>query len=194
MPGWAFLDVTVSCGVPFRHQFGSETSKNNKQRMLTAPPLLYRREEDHGTPSFRIKSAVSYSGTPTSSVSLKMDTDNGTEVIAGESGSISPLPTPTSTQTAVPGLSSSQAQFVSGNDSSHHSNKTAAIVGGILSGIAFIALSVTLLLWHQRIKRRRRTRKAASIILANRAVPLQEKASRSRGDELSPDAVIRDAI
>jgi len=121
--------------------------------------------------------------------------DNGTEVIAGESGSISPLPTPTSTQTAVPGLSSSQAQFVSSNDSSHHSNKTAAIVGGILSGIAFIALSVTLLLWHQRVKRRRRTRKAASIILANRAVPLQEKASRrSRGDELPPDAVIRHAI
>jgi len=112
------------------------------------------------------------------------------EVSAGASGTLSPLPTPTTTQTAVPGLSSSQAKFVS---DSHHSNKTAAIVGGVLSGIAFIALSVALLLWRQRIKRRKTTRKAASVIFANRAVPLQEKVSRSRRDEPPPD-VIRDAI
>jgi hypothetical protein len=54
-------------------------------------------------------------------------------------------------------------------------------------------LSVALLLWRQRVKRRKTTRKATSVIFANRAVPLQEKVPRRNRDELSPD-VIQDAI
>jgi len=126
----------------------------------------------------------------------KRNTTDNIEVPAGVSGTLSPLPTPTATQTAVPGLSTSQAKFASDNSSgsSHHSGrKTAAIVGGVLSGIAFIALAITLLLWRQRIKRRKTTRKAASVIFANRAVPLQEKVSRWSRDEPPPD-VIRNVI
>jgi tellurite resistance protein TehA-like permease len=111
-------------------------------------------------------------------------------VTSGESGTLSPLPTPTTTQTAVPGLTSDQAHFTS---KGHHSNKTAAIVGGVLGGIAFIALSVGLLLWRQRIKRRKATRAASAIIFANRAVPLQEKVSRRSRDEPSFN-VVQDAI
>jgi hypothetical protein len=114
-------------------------------------------------------------------------------VPAGVSGTLSPLPTPTSTQTAVPGLSSSQAKFTSENNGSHHSNKTAAIVGGVLSGLVFIVLSVGLFLWRQRVKRRKTTRKAASIIFANRAVPLQEKVPRRSRDE-PPTDVVRNVI
>jgi len=115
-------------------------------------------------------------------------------VPAGVSGTLSPIPTPTATQTVVPGLSPSQADFASEN-SGHRSSsrKTAAIVGGVLSGVVFIALSVTLLLWRQRVNRRKTTRKAASVIFANRPVPLQEKVSRSNRDGPPPD-VIRDAI
>lgn len=111
---------------------------------------------------------------------------------AGESGTLSPLPIPTTKQTTVPGLSSEQSQFSSKNNG-HHSGKTAAIVGGVLSGLVFIGLSVVLLLWRQRIKRRRATRAASAIIFANRAVPLQEKVSRKSRDE-PPLDVVRDAI
>jgi hypothetical protein len=127
---------------------------------------------------------------------LSYQVGDSTELPAGESGTLSPLPTPTTTQTAVPGLSSSQAQFLFDNNGGHHDSsgkKTAAIVGGILSGIAFIVLSVALLLWRQRIRRRKTTRKASAIIFANRAVPLQEKVSRRNRDEPPPD-VVQDAI
>src|SRR6266852_8954781 len=109
------------------------------------------------------------------------------EVAAGQSGTLSPLPTPTTTQTSVPGLSSSQAQFMS--KKSHHSSNTAAIVGGVLGGIVFIALTVVLMLWRQRIKRRKATRAAAAVILGNRAVPLQEKVSKRNQDDPTPDVV-----
>jgi hypothetical protein len=124
---------------------------------------------------------------------LSYQVGDNTELPAGESGALSPLPTPTTTQTVVPGLSSSQAAFVSKNSGHSSKNKTAAIVGGILSGIAFIALAVALLLWRQRIKRRKTTRAAASIIFANRAVPLQEKVSRRNRDE-PPLDLVQDAI
>lgn len=117
---------------------------------------------------------------------LSYQVGDSPEVTASESGSLSPLPTPTTTQTAVPGLTSDQAHFTS---KSHHSNKTAAIVGGILGGIAFVVLSMGLFLWRQRIKRRKTTRAASAIIFANRAVPLQEKVSRRSRDEPSFDAV-----
>ncbi|KAH9992127.1 hypothetical protein BJV77DRAFT_1003629 [Russula vinacea] len=124
---------------------------------------------------------------------LSYQVGDNTELPAGESGAVSPLPTPTTTQTAVPGLSSSQAAFLSKNSGHNSKNKTAAIVGGVLSGIAFIVLSVALLLWRQRIKRRKTTRAAASIIFANRAVPLQEKVTRRNRDE-PPLDLVQDAI
>jgi hypothetical protein len=113
------------------------------------------------------------------------------ELAAGQSGSISALPTPTTTQTAVPGLSSAQAQFMSKHD--HHGSNTAAIVGGVLGGIIFIASTIVLMLWYQRIKRRRTTRAAAAVILGNRGVPLQEK-KRNRDDPPPDQAVFSSAI
>jgi tellurite resistance protein TehA-like permease len=109
------------------------------------------------------------------------------EVAAGQPGTLSPLPTPTTTQTSVPGLSSYQAQFA--KDNGHHSNKTAAIVGGVLGGIIFIVLTIVLMLWGQRIKRRKATRAAAAVIFGNHAVPLQEKVSKRNQDDLPPDVV-----
>src|SRR6266576_5966668 len=94
------------------------------------------------------------------------------EVAAGQSGTFSPLPTPTTTETFVPGLSASQAQFAS-KDHGHHSsnkNKIAAIVGVVLGGIVFIVLTIVLMLWRQRIKRREATRAAAAVIFGSRAV------------------------
>ena len=105
------------------------------------------------------------------------------EVAGGQSGTLSPIPTPATTQTSVPGLSNSQAQFA--NKSKGHGSNTAAIVGGVLGGIVFIVLTVGLMLWRQRVKRRKATRAAAAVILGNRAVPLQEKKNR---EDPQPDA------
>jgi len=110
------------------------------------------------------------------------------EVSSGKSGTLSHQPTPTTTQTSVPGLSSSQAQFASKGN--HHSNHTAAIVGGVLGGIVFIALTIVLMLWGQRVRRRRATRTAATFILGNNAVPLQEKMSKRK----PPPDVVPSAI
>ncbi len=112
-------------------------------------------------------------------------------MIANHTGTLPPLPTPTTTQTSVPGLSSSQAHFASKNRN-HHSNVTGAIVGGVLGGIVFIALTIALFLWRQRIKRRNTTKAAAAVILRNR-VPLEEKVPKMNGDEPPPD-VIANAI
>jgi hypothetical protein len=106
--------------------------------------------------------------------SHKMTIDSP-EVAGDQSGTLSPLPSPTTTQTSVPGLSDSQAQFAEGKG--HHANR-AAIIGGVLGGIVFIVLTVGLMLWRQRIKRRKATRAAAAVILGNRGVPLQEKKNR----------------
>lgn len=117
-------------------------------------------------------------------------TDN-TEVTSGESGSLSPLPTPTTTQTSVPGLASSQLPSKNG----HGKGKSVGgIVGGILSGIAFIVASVGLLLWRARIKRRRTTRAAASMIFANRAMPLQEKVNRRSRDYSESRNIFQETI
>jgi hypothetical protein len=110
------------------------------------------------------------------------------EVAGGQSGTFSPLPTPTTTETSIPGLSASQAQFAS-KDNGHHSNKTAAIVGGVLGGIVFIVLTIGLMLWRQRVKRRKATRAAAAVIFGSRAVPLQEKVSKRNRDDPPPDVV-----
>jgi len=98
-------------------------------------------------------------------------------VAAGKSGTLSPHPTPTTTQTSVPGLSSSQAKFASKN---HGSNHVGAIAGGVLGAITFIVLTVVLMIWRQRIKRRKATRAAAAVILGNHAVPLQEKVPKRK--------------
>jgi hypothetical protein len=113
------------------------------------------------------------------------------ELIANQTGTLSPPPTPTTTQTSVPGLSSSQANFAS-NNRNYHRNETVAIVGGVLGGLVFIALTIALFLWRQRIKRRKATKEAAAVILRNR-VPLQEKVPKKNGDEPPPD-VIANAI
>lgn len=108
---------------------------------------------------------------------------------AGQSGTFSPVPTPTTSQTAVPGLSSAQVQFIS--KKGHHGNNIGAIVGGVLGGIVFIVSTIALMLWRQRIKRRKATSAAAAVIFGNRAVPLQEK-KRNRDDP--PPDVIPSAI
>jgi len=103
------------------------------------------------------------------------------------------LPAPTSSQTTVPGLSSSQAQFFSSKLKAHNNTarKIAAIVGGILSAIALVGASIALLLWRARIKRRRSTRAASAIIFANQAMPMQEKVSRGQDEprDAVPDAI-----
>jgi len=116
---------------------------------------------------------------------LSYQVGDSPEAAGGQSGTFSPLPTPTTTQTSVPGLSSSQAQFLSKSNS--HSNKTAAIVGGVLGGIVFIVLTIVLMLWGQRIKRRKATRAAAAVMFGSRAVPLQEKVSKRNRDDPPPD-------
>jgi hypothetical protein len=114
---------------------------------------------------------------------LSYQVGDSPEVAGGQSGTLSPIPTPTTTQTSVPGLSNSQAQFV--NKGNGHGSNTAAIIGGVLGGIVFIVLTVGLMLWRQRVKRRKATRAAAAVILGNRAVPLQEKKNR---EDPHPDA------
>ncbi|KAH9971460.1 hypothetical protein BJV74DRAFT_244694 [Russula compacta] len=108
---------------------------------------------------------------------LSYQVGDNTEAASGGPGSLSPLPTPTTTQTSVPGLTSSQLASTNGHGKGRN---VGGIVGGILSGIAFIVASVGLLLWRARIKRRRTTRAAAAMIFANHAMPLQEKVNRGR--------------
>jgi hypothetical protein len=89
------------------------------------------------------------------------------------------LPAPTSTETSVPGLSSSQAQYFASKtkSSSNHARKIAAIVGGVLGGMILVAASVALFVWRARVKRRKATRDAAEVIFAKGAFPMQEKVS-----------------
>ena len=101
------------------------------------------------------------------------------------------LPAPITTQTSVPGLSSSQANYFSAKTKGgNRARKIGAIVGGVLSGIVLVAAAVALFLWRARVKRRRTTRKATDIIFANQAMPMQEKVSKGRDQEEEP----RDAV
>lgn len=105
---------------------------------------------------------------------LAYQVGDATEVSAGQPGTLAAPATPTTTQTAVPGLSSTQAAIVSHGSSS--SKKIGAIVGGVLGGLAFIAATVGLLLWRARVRRRTATRVAAAAMFPGRtALPLQEK-------------------
>lgn len=92
------------------------------------------------------------------------------EVGPGEPATVTSLPAPTTSQTAVPGLSSSQARFWSEvrKDHRNKARKIAAIVGGVIGGIVLVAALVTMLLWRARIRRRRTTRAASAIIFPNR--------------------------
>jgi len=110
---------------------------------------------------------------------LAYQVGDGTEVNAGGPGTLAAPATPTTTQTAVPGLSSSQmASHASGGSSS---KRIAAITGGLLGGLAFIAAFVGLLLWRARIRRRKATRVAAAAMFpGNTAVPLQEKFAKKQ--------------
>jgi hypothetical protein len=82
---------------------------------------------------------------------------------------VTSLPTPTTTQTAIPGLSSSQAQFWADAQKDHSDNAgtIAAIAGGVIGGIVLVMALVALLLWRARIRRRRTTRAASAIIFPN---------------------------
>lgn len=125
---------------------------------------------------------------------LSYQLGNRVEIIPGEPAIMTSIPAPTTTSTSVPGLSSSQAQYLlSRGTSSDKSRKIGAIVGGVLSGIAIIAAAVALFLWRARIKRRRMTRKAAEVIFANRALPMQEKVPKNK-DQEEPHDVVAEAI
>jgi|SRR6266404_2714277 len=91
--------------------------------------------------------------------------------MGGQAGKLAASPAPTTTQTTVPGLSSSQLGSV------HHSsskNKIGAIVGGLLGGLALLATAVFFFLWRARLRRRQATRAAAASMFPV-VVPLQEK-------------------
>jgi hypothetical protein len=113
-------------------------------------------------------------------------------VAGGQSGALSPLPTPTTAQTSVPGLSSFQAKFASKKGHHGSGSTIAGILSGVLGGIVWIAGTIALILWRQRVKRRKATRAAAAVIFGNRAVPLQEK--RNRDDPPPEDIVVPSAI
>jgi len=106
---------------------------------------------------------------------LAYQVGDATEVNAGGPGTLAAPATPTTTQTAVPGLSSTQVASSQTHGGSS-SKKIAAITGGLLGGLAFLAAFVALLLWRARIRRRKSTRVAAAAMFPGRiAVPLQEK-------------------
>jgi len=121
---------------------------------------------------------------------LSYQIGDNVEVGSNQTGT-SVRPSPTTTHTAVPGLSSLQAQFVSTNVSGHKKKNTLGIVLGILSGILVIAVVAALWLWGARVKRRKMTRAAASVIFANQAFPLQEKGAK---DRYEPRNVFQEAI
>jgi len=121
---------------------------------------------------------------------LSYQVGDNVEVGSNQTGALV-RPSPTTTQTAVPGLSSLQAQFVSNVFSHKKAKNTVGIVLGILSGIVVTAVVVALWLWRTRVKRRKMTRTAASVIFANRAFPLQEKGAR---DRYEPRDVFQEAI
>jgi hypothetical protein len=89
------------------------------------------------------------------------------------------LPAPTSTATSIPGLSSSQAQYLASKTttSSNNARKIGAIVGGVLGGVVLVAAAVALFLWRARVKRRRATRDATAVIFAKGDLAMQEKTS-----------------
>jgi hypothetical protein len=70
---------------------------------------------------------------------------------------------------AVPDLSSSQAQFWADGQKDHSDNTRtiAAIAGGVIGGIVLVMALVALLLWRGRIRCRRTTRAASTIIFPN---------------------------
>jgi hypothetical protein len=100
---------------------------------------------------------------------------DATEVNAGQPGTLAAPATPTTTQTSVPGLSSTQLP-----SHSHSSKRVPAIVGGVIGALAFIAAAVGLMLWHARFRRRRATRLAAAAMFP--AVPLKEKHTKTTDD------------
>jgi len=118
------------------------------------------------------------------------------EISPGEPATMTSLPSPTTSQTAVPGLSSSQAQFWSSmeKDRSNKARKIAAIVGGVLGGIVLVAASVALLLWRARTRRRRTTRAATAVIFSNRrdrAMQMKENVSKpiNRPLDIPPETI-----
>jgi predicted membrane-bound spermidine synthase len=82
------------------------------------------------------------------------------------------LPTPTTTQTVVPGLTHQSSK----------GRKIGAVIGGIVCGIVVVVAALGLFLWRARVKRRRATRAAAAVMLANRALHLREKGAKTRDE------------
>lgn len=149
--------------------------------------LLDRSQQAHGIQSWHIKLAVrcvifyvaSVSPNPRSltpfstKYSCLLRTD-ATEVNSGQPGTLAAAATPTTTQTSVPGLLSSQLSHA------HNSKRIPAIVGGVLGALAFVAAFIMLMLWHARIRRRRATRLAAAAMFP--ALPLKEKHAKTTSD------------
>lgn len=98
---------------------------------------------------------------------------DATEVNAGQPGTLAAPATPTTTQTSVPGLSSTQLP------SHSSSSKVPAIVGGVLGALALLAAVIVLMLWRARVHRRRATRLAAAAMFP--ALPLKEKVAKTEG-------------
>jgi hypothetical protein len=119
---------------------------------------------------------------------LAYQVGDATEVKAGGPGTLAAPATPTTTQTAVPGLSPTLVSHAQGGPSS---KKIAAITAGLLGGLAFIVAFVVLLLWRARIRRRKSTRVAAAAMFPGRtAVPLQEKKKQDGGVVVPPQAMV----
>ncbi|KAH9952298.1 hypothetical protein BGW80DRAFT_1260935 [Lactifluus volemus] len=94
------------------------------------------------------------------------------ELDPGATGVLEIPPTPTTTRTVVPGLST------------HHNrtSKIGAVIGGLIGGVIAVAAALALFLWRARVKRRKATRAAAAVILANRSLSLREKGAKG-GEE-----------
>jgi hypothetical protein len=92
------------------------------------------------------------------------------ELTAGETGTLAVVPTPTTTQTAVPGLVLSKP---------NKRRKIGAVVGGIVSGVVVIAAALGVFLWYARVKRRKATSAAATVIFANRSLSFREKGAKN---------------
>jgi len=120
---------------------------------------------------------------------LAYQVGDATEVNAGGPGTLAAPATPTTTQTAVPGLSPSLV--TSHSQGGPSKKKIAAITAAILGGLAFIVAFVVFLLWRARIRRRKSTRVAAAAMFPGRtAVPLQEKKKQDGGVVVPPQAMV----
>ena len=177
---WAFLDVTVS-------PRSSLLARGYPADKRTLPD----RRTERGIRSWHTKLAVRwhhFSFHFISPIPIRAEVypnrslhTGSLEITAGVPGILGETPTATATGTRVPGLSPTQVSQAHGGSSS---KRIAAITGGLLGGLAFLAAAVALLLWLARIRRRQQTRAAASVMFPGGAVPLKEKVAKRQSDDV----------